>query len=174
MNWVDVCYIEPNRNSCSSSFCIEMILFRCLPAISINESQQPLWYWLYQSLARLIVLVDLSLYLSLTINLLILHPVPPVVLFIAPDPFFLSHSIALSFNLLSANCSMMIPLVWMRKNYSGVSLSTWPSLHYKYQALLQFTVAKKVGGCRFYQNSTWNRLKKEINVFWGQNRQRRQ
>ena len=48
------------RNSSCSSYYIEMIHFGCLPAASINERQQPLRYWLPQSLAQVCVLVDLS------------------------------------------------------------------------------------------------------------------
>ena len=51
-----------------------MILFGCLPAISINQASNPFDIdCISLIIAKLIVLVGLSLYLLLTINTLILH-----------------------------------------------------------------------------------------------------
>ena len=69
----------------------------------------------------------ISLYVLLTINLLILHTVLPKVFFMFPsDPFFLSVIPRLlnTFMLRSANWGRMIPLIWVKSNYADVSCFT--------------------------------------------------
>ena len=58
-----------------------------LPAFSINERQESLWDGLHQSLAQFLVLVNLTLYILLTINLLILHTVLPGVFYVSTGSF---------------------------------------------------------------------------------------
>ena len=67
----------------------------------------------------------------LTINFLILQTVLPKVLFLPPDPFFLSvipRSLE-TFMSQSANWNMMIPLIWVSSKYAGVSCNL-PSGYY--------------------------------------------
>lgn len=108
--------MECHTSSSSPSHHIEIILFGCLSAVSINErpfgidSINRLLYFLFWSI---------SLYLLLSINLLILHKVIPVVLLILPYPFFpyIILRFLNTFMLLqSANWNMTILLVWLRSN----------------------------------------------------------
>ena len=98
-----------------------------------------LWDRLHQSLAQLIiVLVNLSPPLIDYQHLVPSNSFAEVLL-LPPDPFFLSvnpRSLD-TFMLQSANWNMMIPSIWARSKYAGVScgpIAAQPSLHYKYLA----------------------------------------